>query len=74
MPGISAEGFSLRVDGEELFVGFGNFPWFRTASAQQLAAVERPSAQHLYWPELDIDLVVESIRYPERFPLVADRR
>ena len=27
--------------------------------------------RHLYWPELDIDLAVESIEQPERFPLVA---
>jgi hypothetical protein len=26
---------------------------------------------HLYWPDLDIDLAVESIRHPEQFPLVS---
>jgi hypothetical protein len=26
---------------------------------------------HLYWPDLDIDLAVESIRHPEKFPLVS---
>jgi hypothetical protein len=26
---------------------------------------------HLYWPDLDVDLAVESIRNPERFPLVS---
>jgi hypothetical protein len=30
-----------------------------------------PSARHLYWPDLDIDLAVESIRNPEAFPLVS---
>src|SRR3546814_7518272 len=30
-----------------------------------------PSPQHLYWPDLDIDLAVDSIRHPERFPLVS---
>jgi hypothetical protein len=23
----------------------------------------------LYWPDLDVDLSVDSIRHPERFPL-----
>jgi hypothetical protein len=33
--------------------------------------VELPSEQHLYWPELDVDLEVESVLHPERFPLVS---
>jgi hypothetical protein len=30
-----------------------------------------PSANHLYWPLLDVDLSVESVRNPEAFPLVS---
>jgi hypothetical protein len=30
-----------------------------------------PSADHLYWPTLDVDLSVESLRHPERYPLVS---
>jgi hypothetical protein len=33
--------------------------------------VELPSSNHLYWPELDIDLAVESIRIPNSFRLSA---
>ena len=33
--------------------------------------VELPHPRHLYWPDLDIDLAVESIEHPERFPLVS---
>ena len=36
--------------------------------------VELPSPGHLYWPDLDIDLAVESIDHPERFPLVSQVR
>jgi hypothetical protein len=25
----------------------------------------------LYWPDLDIDLAVDSIQHPERYPLVS---
>jgi len=24
---------------------------------------------HLYWPEIDVDLTVEMIKHPEQFPL-----
>ncbi|MDB5905476.1 MAG: hypothetical protein JWM26_4354, partial [Betaproteobacteria bacterium] len=32
--------------------------------------VERPQPHHLYWPDLDIDLSVDSILRPNEFPLV----
>lgn len=68
---ISAEGFRLWLDEEALVVRFAEFPWFRTATAAELTRVERPAPDHLYWPTLDIDLAVESIRHPERFPLLS---
>lgn len=68
---VSQHGFWLLLGQEELFLPFDQFPWFRDAPIGKLVRVEQPSAQHVYWPELDIDLSVESIRHPERFPLVA---
>jgi hypothetical protein len=68
---VSPHGFWLLLDSEELFVPFSVFPWFQRATIAQISRVERPSERHLYWPELDIDLAVESIRDPGAFPLVA---
>lgn len=68
---ISRHGLWLLLDNEELFLAFEQFPWFREAPIGKVLHVEQPSAQHLYWPDLDIDLAVESIRNPERFPLVS---
>lgn len=68
---VSRHGFWLFVDGEELFLRFRDFPWFRNSTIGQLVDVKRPSAQHLYWPVLDVDLCVDSIKNPERFPLVS---
>lgn len=67
---VSAHGFWLLLAGEELYVPFDKFPWFRNATIEALTQVERPRPQHLYWPKLDIDLHVDSIRNPERFPLI----
>ncbi len=33
--------------------------------------VERPQPHPLYWPQLDVDLAVESIERPERYPLIS---
>ena len=56
---VSRHGFWLR------------FPWFRQAPIEDLTRVERPSAHHLYWPSLDVDLAVESLDHPDRYPLVS---
>jgi hypothetical protein len=71
---ISKHGFWLMLGDEEFFVPFSEFPWFKDASVAKLTNVEHPHSHHLYWPDLDVDLAVESIRHPERFPLVANPR
>jgi len=68
---ISRQGLRLRVGREELFLAFADFPWFRQAPIEKIRRIEQPSPEHLFWPELDIDLSLESIRHPERFPLVS---
>ena len=71
---ISKHGLWLLLGVEELFVPFSGFPWFRHATIDQLLQVEWPTADHLYWPQLDIDLSVQSIRTPEQFPLIAQEQ
>ncbi len=52
-------------------VSFDDFPWFKTSPIGGLLNVTLPHPGHLYWPELDIDLAVDSIEHPERYPLVS---
>ncbi len=68
---VSPHGFWLLLGGEEIFLPFSSFPWFRDATIAQITHLEMPSARHLYWPDLDIDLAVDSLRSPESFPLVS---
>jgi len=68
---ISKHGIWLLLGERELFMSFEQFPWFRNASLAAVQDVQWPQVHHLYWPQLDIDLAVESIERPEQFPLVA---
>jgi len=68
---ISRHGFWLLLADKELFLPFSEFPWFKEAPVSAILNVEWPQPHHLYWPNLDVDLTVESIEHPERFPLVA---
>ena len=71
---ISTHGFWLFIGERELFVAFRDFPWFHEASIRAITHVELPSPHHLYWPDLDVDLAVESIEHPEKYPLISQAR
>ena len=68
---ISQHGFWLLLNDKEFFLPFTEFPWFKEATVGNIVHVELPSSSHLYWPDLDVDLAVESIRHPEQFPLIS---
>jgi hypothetical protein len=68
---VSKNGFWLLLGVEELLIPFEKFPWFKKATIEQLSDVQWPAPNHLYWPQLDADLSVESIRDPSAFPLVS---
>ena len=68
---VSQHGFWLLLKDEELLVPFSEFPWFKNVTIDQLSKVELPSENHLYWPQLDIDICVDSIRDPKAFPLIS---
>jgi hypothetical protein len=69
---ISKHGFWLLIGKEEFFLSFKEFPWFETAIVKSILNVELHGTDHLHWPDLDVDLTIESIRYPERYPLVSE--
>jgi hypothetical protein len=66
---MSPRGFYLLLGKRKLFLSFAQFPWFREFTLRELTGVRRPSPQHLRWPEFDIDLDVDAIEHPERYPL-----
>ena len=68
---VSAHGVWLWLGDREVFLPYDRFPWFREGSVGQVLNVKRVSETHLHWPDLDIDLQVESIEHPENYPLVS---
>ena len=66
---ISKHGFWLYFSGNEYFLPFEYFPWFRKASVEEINNVELLHQTHLFWPHLDIDLDLDTIKNPGRYPL-----
>ncbi len=68
---ISAHSIWLLTSEKELFVPYSDFPRFKEEPVGRILNVEEPTKGHYYWPDLDIDLSLECIEHPERFPLRA---
>ena len=68
---ISKHGIWLLLQAKEYFLSFEDFPWFKDASVSAIHNVQLLNECHAFWPELDVDLSVQSIESPSLFPLVA---
>ena len=68
---ISNHGLWVLTQNKELFLSYENFPWFKNKTIDNITKVESFGQGHLYWEDLDVDLSLEMIEHPERFPLQA---
>ena len=66
---ISTHGLWLLAGDQEHFLSFEEFPWFKSATIAAVLNVREELPGNFHWPELDVDLCLESIKHPERFPL-----
>ncbi len=68
---ISSHGLWILSNDREFFLSYEDFPWFKDKTICDITRVESFGEGHLYWENLDIDLSLEMIEHPERFPLRA---
>jgi hypothetical protein len=66
----STRGLWLLIDEKEYFLPYQDFPWFRNATIGQIANAELLHEDHLYLPNLDVDLALDSLAHSESFPLI----
>jgi hypothetical protein len=67
---ISPFGVWVYFADHEYFLDYDNFPWFRDARIKEVMNIQALSEEHLYWPDLDIDLHLDSIKNPQMYPLI----
>lgn len=72
--GLTPHALWLLLGDRELMLDFVRFPWFSKASMEDVCDVELLHGVHLHWPRLDIDLHIDSVEHPERFPLLSRPR
>lgn len=67
---ISPNGIWVLSNDKEYFIDYKDYPFFTNASIKQIADVEVDSFGNLHWPELDIDIELDSLENPEEYPLI----
>jgi hypothetical protein len=68
---ISEHGFWLFIGEKEYFLPFEEFPWFKEATIAEISDVVFLKNEHLFWEKLDIDLTLNIIEHPEKYPLIS---
>lgn len=67
---ISRNGIWLLIMGKEYFLAYADYPWFKEAKLAAIYNLKLLRGTHLHWPDLDVDLELESLQQPEKYPLV----
>ena len=68
---ITRHGIWLFAKGREFLLPFKDFPWFKDAKVSAVYNVALQHQSHLYWPDLDVDLHIDSLDSLEKYPLLA---
>ena len=70
---INAQGIMLSVLGNDYFISYNRIPWMQDAPVRSVLNVQMSGTRAIEWPDLDVDLEIESLQHPERYPLVMKR-
>ena len=69
---IEKDGFLLLTSEGEYFVSFGDYPDFQNATIAQIHNF-RESYDGIHWPDLDIDIELDALKNPEKYPNIFKR-
>lgn len=70
---INAQGIMLSVCGNDYFLSYNRIPWMRDASISSVLNVKMSGHNAIEWPDLNVDLEIDSLKHPERYPLIMKR-
>lgn len=66
---VSPHGIWLYARGKEYFLPYEDFPWFRDARLSEVHHVKLIHGRFLRWEDLNVDLALDSLAHPDRYPL-----
>lgn len=70
---INDRGIMISVLGQDYFLSYNRVPWMKDATISEVLDVRMSGKNAIEWPKLDVDLEIDSLRHPERYPLLIKR-
>jgi len=68
---ITPFGIWLYVKEREYFLSYEDYPYFKEQTIKSIQKVQLLHGYHLYWPDLDVDLELDNLENPQKYPLQA---
>ena len=65
--GADASGFNIRIDDRKYRINFTDAPWFEYCTVGEMADFTADE-WGVYWHAAEVDLCIESLEHPEKFP------
>ncbi|MHC4183619.1 MAG: DUF2442 domain-containing protein [Planctomycetota bacterium] len=66
---ITSFGIWIFVKGKEYFLSYKDYPYFKDQTIKEIHNVQLLHGHHLYWADLDVDLEIDNLDNPEKYPL-----
>ncbi len=66
-------GIWIFVQGKEYFLNYQDFPYFKDQPIKFIQNIKLLHGFHLHWPDLDIDLEIDNLDNPEKYPLKSSK-
>jgi len=66
---ITPFGIWMFVKGKEYFLSYDDYPYFQDQTLKSIQKVQLLHGFHLYWPDLNVDLEIDNLEHPEKYPL-----
>lgn len=70
---INAQGIMLSVQGNDFFISYNRMPWLKDARISDVLNVRMSGRSAIEWEILGVGLEIESLKHPERYPLIMKR-
>ena len=71
---ITRFGLWLCFEEQEYFLPYEEYPFFKKATINDIYHVELQHKDHLYWPNIDVDLNTAILSNPHHFPLISKKK
>ena len=66
---ITPFGIWIFVKEKEYFLSYKEYPYFKEQTLNDILKVRLIHGYHLFWPDLDIDLEIDNLENPDKYPL-----